>query len=114
MCEDRAQASGTGPASLLTVAWEDGMDRGVLRVCRRYKWQGLGALPATLQRIKAEAFEEGGAAGVGRAGERREKSLGLLSQRFVQMFLQAPQGARVVTLEAAAETLLGARAPACA
>jgi hypothetical protein len=75
---------------------------------RRYKWQGLGGLPATLQRIKEEAFEEGGAPGVGRAGERREKSLGLLSQRFVQMFLAAP-GPKIVTLEGAAETLLGAR-----
>ena len=76
----------------------------------RYRWQGLGDLPATLARIKVEAFDEGGAAGVGRAGERREKSLGLLSQRFIQTFLLAPPP-RIISLEAAAEALMGA--PIC-
>ena len=43
---------------------------------------------------------------MGRAGERREKSLGLLSQRFVQIFMQSPDN-HTVPLDTAAETLLG-------
>ena len=35
----------------------------------RYKWQGLGTLPATLRRIKEGGLDEGGAAHVGRAGQ---------------------------------------------
>eukprot|EP00743_Colponemidia_sp_Colp-15_P007962 GILK01008623.1.p1 GENE.GILK01008623.1~~GILK01008623.1.p1 ORF type:complete len:737 (-),score=125.81 GILK01008623.1:191-2401(-) len=40
----------------------------------------------------------------GEIGQRREKSLGILSQKFVQLFLM---GARVVSLEQAARKLLG-------
>ena len=53
---------------------------------------------------KAEEAVEKPAAGAG--GDcRREKSLGLLSQKFVQLFLVSR--ARVVSLESAAKTLLG-------
>lgn len=51
-------------------------------------------------------FEDKGSVGVGRSRERREKSLGLLSQRFIQMFLVAA-GDKVVALEGAAQMLLG-------
>ncbi|CAL8462389.1 g1922 [Coccomyxa elongata] len=73
----------------------------------QYKWCGLGHLPVTLAKIKVENFEERGNTGVGRCGDRREKSLGLLSQRFIQMFLVAP-GDKVVALESAAHMLLEA------
>lgn len=79
----------------------------ILSDCGRYKWCGLGHLPVTLAKIKAENFEERGNTGVGRCGDRREKSMGLLSQRFIQMFLVAP-GDKVVALESAAHMLLGA------
>lgn len=73
---------------------------------RRYKWLGLESLPGTLARIEREDLSYSGRSAIGRGGERREKSLGLLSQRFIQMFLQAPND-KVLALEAAAETLLG-------
>lgn len=72
----------------------------------RYKWCGLSHLPATLAKIKVEDFEDRGNTGIGRSGDRREKSLGLLSQRFIQMFLAAP-GEQVIALEGAAQMLLG-------
>ncbi|KAK9906697.1 hypothetical protein WJX75_006387 [Coccomyxa subellipsoidea] len=73
----------------------------------QYKWCGLSHLPATLAKIKVEDFEDRGNAGIGRSGDRREKSLGLLSQRFIQMFLAAP-GEQVIALEGAAQMLLEA------
>ena len=72
----------------------------------RYVWKGLERLPRTIAKIKSEDFQVRGTASVGRAGERREKSLGLLSQRFVQIFVQSPDD-HTVPLDAAAETLLG-------
>ena len=48
-----------------------------------YSWHGLTRIPAALERIKREKYETSPGGGDGR----REKSLGLLSQRFVQMFL---------------------------
>ena len=69
-------------------------------------WKGLERLPRTISQIRNENFAARGAAGIGRAGERREKSLGLLSQRFVQIFVQSPEDS-TVPLDTAAETLLG-------
>jgi len=74
--------------------------------CCRYVWKGLERLPKTIAQIRSENFSGRGAAGVGRAGERREKSLGLLSQRFVQIFVQSPDN-HTVPLDTAAEMLLG-------
>lgn len=59
---------------------------------------------------QADEVDDGGDAGTVRAssqrnGERREKSLGLLSQKFVQLFLVSPT--KVVSLEEAAKILLG-------
>jgi hypothetical protein len=71
----------------------------------RYVWLGLDNLAATLMRIKVEDLRHSGRSAIGRGGERREKSLGLLSQRFIQMFLQTPND-KVLALEEAAETLL--------
>ena len=55
--------------------------------------------------VSKEKDEEEGAKEKGGGDCRREKSLGLLSQKFVQLFLVSR--ARVVSLEAAARTLLG-------
>ena len=81
------------------------MDHAAAELCR-YVWKGLERLPRTIAKIKGEDFQVRGTASVGRAGERREKSLGLLSQRFVQIFVQSPDN-HTVPLDAAAETLLG-------
>ena len=81
------------------------MDHDAIVSCR-YVWKGLERLPRTIAKIKSEDFQVRGTASVGRAGERREKSLGLLSQRFVQIFVQSPDN-HTVPLDAAAETLLG-------
>lgn len=71
----------------------------------RYVWKGLDRLPRTIAQIRSEDFSSRGT-GIGRAGERREKSLGLLSQRFVQIFVQSPDNS-TVPLDTAAEMLLG-------
>lgn len=84
---------------------QDHMDHDAVVLCR-YVWKGLERLPRTIAKIKSEDFQVRGTASVGRAGERREKSLGLLSQRFVQIFVQSPDN-HTVPLDAAAETLLG-------
>ncbi len=67
-------------------------------------------LPATLARLEVENLDDRSNAGIGRSGDRREKSLGLLSQRFIQMFLVAP-GDKVIALEEAAQMLLGTAPP---
>mmetsp|Transcript_22567 Transcript_22567/g.56431 ORF Transcript_22567/g.56431 Transcript_22567/m.56431 type:complete len:360 (-) Transcript_22567:217-1296(-) len=94
----------------------------------RYAWFGMRRLADALERLKVlgnpnegrsddEAVggppesedEEGGKevvtpGGSKRAGSRREKSLGVLSQKFVRLFLNAPDG--VVSLEGAARQLM--------
>lgn len=95
-----AQALRLAPATLAFKAAKK-------RTCGcRYVWKGLERLPQTIAQIRSEDFSGGRAAGIGRAGERREKSLGLLSQRFVQIFVQSPDN-HSVPLDTAAEMLLG-------
>ena len=95
-----AQALRLAPATLAFEAAEE-------RTCGcRYVWKGLERLPQTIAQIQSEDFSGGRAGGIGRAGERREKSLGLLSQRFVQIFVQSPDN-HTVPLDTAAEMLLG-------
>ncbi len=83
-----------------------------------YLWCGLEALPETLARMQKEVLATrgtdspglGGTVAALRAaagippGDRREKSLGLLSLRFIQVFLAAPNA--FVTMEDAAQQLL--------
>lgn len=83
-----------------------------------YLWCGLDGLPETLARMQQEVLATrgsdspgpGGTVAALRAasgippGDRREKSLGLLSLRFIQVFLAAPRA--VVTMEDAAQQLL--------
>ena len=47
-----------------------------------YRWQGLGNIGVALERIKVTDLKEG------QLENRREKSLGLLTQKFIKMFLQ--------------------------
>ena len=68
--------------------------------------EGQDAVEAASKDAKEKEGKEGKADGTGDC--RREKSLGLLSQKFVQLFLVSR--ARVVSLEAAARTLLGSHA----
>uniref|UniRef100_A0A6U4ZAL3 E2F/DP family winged-helix DNA-binding domain-containing protein n=1 Tax=Hemiselmis andersenii TaxID=464988 RepID=A0A6U4ZAL3_HEMAN len=93
----------------------------------RYAWFGMKRLADALERLKvlgnpnegrsdddaggaAESDDEEGGkevvtpGGSKRAGSRREKSLGVLSQKFVRLFLNAPDG--VVSLEGAARQLM--------
>lgn len=86
-----------------------------------YLWCGLEGLPDTLARMQQEvlagrtgsphgtdspATSGGGSVrgGGGPPGDRREKSLGLLSLRFIHVFLAVPSS--VVTMEDAAQQLL--------
>lgn len=87
-----------------------------------YLWCGLEGLPETLARMQQEvlagrtssphgtdspATSAGGSVRGGVVqgpGDRREKSLGLLSLRFIHVFLAAPSS--VVTMEDAAQQLL--------
>ena len=68
--------------------------------------EGQDAVEAASKDAKEKEGKESKADGTGDC--RREKSLGLLSQKFVQLFLVSR--ARVVSLEAAARTLLGSHA----
>lgn len=102
----------------------------VRKAKNKYTWHGLTRMPAALQRLKAgeDGKLPGGAPALGDPSDddddvtpakgkgkgkgkrasgdgRREKSLGLLSQKFVQLFLAAED--QVVSLEDAARTLLG-------
>lgn len=87
-----------------------------------YLWCGLDGLPDTLARMQQEVLAgrtgspngtdspatSGGCSARGsmggQPGDRREKSLGLLSLRFIHVFLAAPSS--VVTMEDAAQQLL--------
>jgi len=86
----------------------------------RYAWYGLSRLPLALQRQKlmgppggksddedsdvdTPSSQGGGGAGTKRH-TRREKSLGVLSQKFVRLFLHADDG--IVSLESAARRLM--------
>lgn len=80
-----------------------------------YSWCGLGKLPITLARMKEEAVAAAAAEasdsqntasdGGAKSTERKEKSLGLLSHKFIQMFLTSETS--VVSMEEAAQRLLG-------
>ncbi|KAK9817651.1 hypothetical protein WJX72_000189 [[Myrmecia] bisecta] len=75
----------------------------------RYKWQGMSSVPSALDRLRQGALQDDAfvqeAPSVGRVGDRKEKSLGRLSQMFIQMFLAADPP--IVALDDAAKTLLG-------
>ena len=84
----------------------------------RYAWYGLSRLPTALHRQKLlgppdksdEEEEEvdtpasAGGNGTAKRHTRREKSLGVLSQKFVRLFLHSSDG--VVSLESAARRLM--------
>jgi len=59
----------------------------VRRAKNLYAWHGLERVPVALERIKTGRFEPNGDKSPGTPDGRREKSLGLLSQKFIQMFL---------------------------
>ena len=93
----------------------------------RYTWEGTARLKQTIDRLKYQDLSQpckpdppaAGVRGSDRAAqasnstsaaviaERKEKSLGLLAQRFVQMLLCVTDG-QAVALEDAAKSLLGA------
>lgn len=93
----------------------------------RYTWQGTARLKQTIDHLKYQDLSQpckpdppaAGVRGSDRAAqasnitsaaviaERKEKSLGLLAQRFVQMLLCVTDG-QAVALEDAAKSLLGA------
>ena len=93
----------------------------------RYTWQGTARLKQTIDLLKYQDLSQpckpdppaAGVRGTDRAAqasnstsaaaiaERKEKSLGLLAQRFVQMLLCVTDG-QAVALEDAAKSLLGA------
>lgn len=80
--------------------------------CCRYTWQGTSNLDGTVQALHASGSalctastqQQPGKSGA--APERKEKSLGMLAQKFVQMLLCAP-GHAPVALEESAKSLLG-------
>ena len=67
-----------------------------------YSWHGMSRVPAALERIRKGRFDPNGERTPGPADGRREKSLGLLSQKFIQMFLQGDEEA-AAEFEAEAE-----------
>eukprot|EP00466_Bigelowiella_natans_P000500 jgi/Bigna1/66420/fgenesh1_pg.1_\ len=90
----------------------------------QYKWHGLGGLVASLQKMKDEIethkkrghsfppqqTRPKGSNGKKKKESRREKSLCILSRRFVQMFFMAES--RIVSLEEAGNTLVVDSKPA--
>lgn len=82
--------------------------------CCRYTWQGAFNLKGTIERLQSTASatetctksEQQQASRSTAAPERKEKSLGLLAQKFVQMLLCAPSHS-AIALEDAATSLLG-------
>jgi hypothetical protein len=113
----------------------EGIELVVRLAKNRYRWQGLEVLPMTLAKLKAFARRGGGSNGTGGSalatppvaaaaaaaggdaentapgdeeeGGRFERSLGILAQRFLMLFLA--DNAPHVALEDAAEKLLGSR-----
>ncbi len=70
----------------------------------QYQWNGFDMLATALDRLRREAIGEGTAGERRRAETRKEKSLGLLSRRFVQMFFKSHS--RIVTLDQAGNALV--------
>ena len=103
--------------------------RHIIQTCcllSRYTWQGTANLEQTIQHLRqqdlsppcASAQLAGGSKSADLAPqqpqgnismciERREKSLGLLAQRFIQMLLCVTGDDQAVALEDAAKSLLG-------
>jgi len=94
----------------------------VRRAKNLYTWKGMANMPQALKTIE-QRFSNGGhgsgssspnsdggngSPGNGGGEGRREKSLALLSQRFIHLFLSSGT-TDAVSLEVAAKTLLGAR-----
>ena len=92
----------------------------------RYTWEGTGMLQQTIEHLRhvdlSQPYAPGPApakrvaekpsqlqhAGVAPCMlERKERSLGLLAQRFIQMLLSATQDESAVALDEAAKSLLG-------
>mmetsp|Transcript_17507 Transcript_17507/g.27984 ORF Transcript_17507/g.27984 Transcript_17507/m.27984 type:complete len:396 (-) Transcript_17507:101-1288(-) len=70
----------------------------------QYKWNGFDMLKSALQRLQNEAQGKEKARESRRGETRKEKSLGLLSRRFVQMFFKSES--RIVTLDQAGNSLV--------
>jgi len=92
----------SGAAATKDAAEEDDEDAAVAVAALTGEAAGGGA-SSELDKSGGGAKPSGAGGGTGDC--RREKSLGLLSQKFVQLFLVSR--ARVVSLESAARTLLG-------
>lgn len=83
-------------------------------LCCRYTWQGTWNLRSTVETLQTHAVEPEPCAAsetqqqsrTNTGSERKEKSLGLLAQKFVQMLLCAPSHS-AIALEDAAKSLLG-------
>uniref|UniRef100_A0A7S2XHQ0 E2F/DP family winged-helix DNA-binding domain-containing protein n=1 Tax=Lotharella oceanica TaxID=641309 RepID=A0A7S2XHQ0_9EUKA len=71
----------------------------------QYQWNGFDKLKEALKRLQDDAQGTNGSAREPRRGDtRKEKSLGLLSRRFVQMFFKSES--RIVTLDQAGNALV--------
>ncbi|KAG6386141.1 hypothetical protein SASPL_155032 [Salvia splendens] len=76
----------------------------------RYTWKGFGAIPKALENLKREGLRDIGPAADTSCSEkvwdsRKEKSLGLLTQNFVKLFLCTDMD--MISLDDAAKLLLG-------
>ena len=54
----------------------------------KYAWHGLSRVPSALDKLKSGNFPELSKEHSGSKSDRKERSLGLLSQRFIQLFLK--------------------------
>jgi len=71
----------------------------------QYKWNGFDMLKSALRRLQNEAYGRDSSRESRRGGDtRKEKSLGVLSRRFVQMFFK--EESRIVTLDQAGNALV--------
>eukprot|EP00954_Amorphochlora_amoebiformis_P007292 566657-Amorphochlora_amoeboformis.AAC.2 len=70
----------------------------------QYKWNGFNMLKNALTRLQREAQGDVSSRDSRRGETRKEKSLGLLSRRFVQMFFNSES--RIVTLDQAGNALV--------
>ncbi|XP_076950963.1 E2F transcription factor-like E2FF, partial [Bidens hawaiensis] len=74
-------------------------------VGNEYTWKGFTAIPHALQQLRKQSFNQTLKDSQPCKNTRKEKSLGLLTQNFIKLFISST--ADLISLDTAATTLLG-------